>query len=164
VLNDHDKHFMNLGKVVSNLLSLELSLRTFLLEAEGSQGEMDYSQLNVGDQVAEDAFTNWDYLKQLIEKYNDRIESVDSSLCVDDSVVALRDALAHGRVFASSPSGPMSLLKFTRPKKEQTKVTFAAQMDETWFQNQISLTHDQIKKVIAAGKSLGMNSFKISRI
>lgn len=116
----------------------------------------------MGDQVAEDAFTNWDTMRELIAKYNSRIESVDRSLCVDDSVVELRDALAHGRAAALSPSGPMRLLKFTKPKNGQVEVTFAAQMDKTWFQKYITLTRHQLKKVEAAGKRLGLNTFKNS--
>jgi len=116
----------------------------------------------VGDQVAEDAFTNWDSMKELIAKYNSRIELLDRSLRVDDCVVEFRDALAHGRVSAFSPSEPMHLLKFAKPENGQVEVTFAAQMDKTWFQKQISLTLDQLKKVVVAGKRLGMNTFKNS--
>jgi hypothetical protein len=60
----------------------------------------------VGDQIAEDAFTNWDITGKLVEKYNNRIGPVDRSLCIDDSVIELRDALAHGRVSALEPSPP----------------------------------------------------------
>ena len=160
--NDPDKHAANLGKVMSNLQSLEFSLRAFLLEAESTQDAVDYQQLKVGDQIAEDAFGNWDTMGKLIAKYNSIIRPIDCSLCVDDSVVKLRDALAHGRVAAFSPSAHMQLLKFTKPRNRRVRVSFAAQMDKAWFQKQISLTLEQIKKVVAAGKRLGMNAFKNS--
>jgi hypothetical protein len=157
--NKLDKYATSLGKVVINLQSLEFLLRVFLLEAEGTHSEVDYQELRVGDRVPENAFTNWDSLKDLIEKYNRRIEEDDPSLRVSDCVVEIRDALAHGRVSAFSPSGPRHVLKFGKPENGQVDVIFAAQMDTAWFREQIRLIYNQLKKVVTAGEQLGMNAF-----
>jgi hypothetical protein len=154
------RHAANLGMVMVNLQSLEFVLRMFLLEVEGNQSGINYHQLSVGDQIIENAFSNWDTLGELVAKYNDRIKPVDCSLCIDDSVIELRDALAHGRVSAPETSLPLRLLKFTKPRDGQVEVSFADLMDETWFQEQCRLTHDQAEKVAAASKCLGMKAFR----
>jgi len=157
-----DEHSKNLGKIVANLQSLEFSLRVFLLEADGTRSNVDYSRLNVGDQIAEDAFTNWDQLSDLIRKYNERVMSIDSSMCIDHSIVEIRHALAHGRVSAYSPEEPMHLLKFSEPKNKHVEVTYNAEMNATWFGEQIKRVLDAIIKVVDACKKLGMATFNHS--
>jgi hypothetical protein len=60
-----------LGKIVSNLRSLECLLRMFLKEANGESSSTQYFNLKINDEVSEDSFTNYDTLGQLIKKYND---------------------------------------------------------------------------------------------
>ena len=67
-------HFERLGRLVANMQSLELALRVFLHNDEIVKGlpppSIIYSEMKAGDVVKNDAFTNWDTLKQLISKYN----------------------------------------------------------------------------------------------
>lgn len=170
------EHARGLGMILGNLQSLEFVLRVFLREDEErarcAHGEpplaiVNYGQLKVGEWVGEDAFTNYDQLRDLIDKYNARIASVAPSLRIDPCVVDLRDALAHGRVSAHAPSEPMSLLKFGKPRKKpgdpnrnEVQVTFVATMNTMWFKKQTARTLDEVKKVVTAGKKLGMDTFK----
>lgn len=162
MLNDSYEHACNIGKIVSNLQSLEFVLRAFLLEALGASNKVNYQHLNIGDLIPEDAFTNWDTMAQLIKKYNSRVLPIDHSLAIDESIVVLRDALAHGRISAASSSGPSYLLKFSNPQNQLVKVEFAALMDKAWFKAQVGLTHEQVVKVLKAGKRLGMSMFSDS--
>ena len=177
---EHDRHPLQLGKIVAHFQSLEFAIRFFLLDAEArdrrDRGDpplqtVSYNKLKAGDWVEEDAVTNFDTLGELIEKYNKRISSVDQSLCLDPGIVELRDALAHGRVARSGQSKHMRLLKFDRPRKAPTDrskkqccVTFAVEMTPTWFERQIGGTLAEIRKVVDAGRKLGINAFRDARL
>lgn len=72
----------------------------------------------------------------------------------------MRDALAHGRVWGSSQSGPWYLLRFDRPKKGQVRISFVTEVSALWFRDQANLTIAQVLKIMAAAKLLGMNVFE----
>jgi len=141
-----------LGKIVVNLHSLEFALRTFLWNYESPQNPPNWntqiSQLQVGQTVPLNAFTNYDELRKLINKFN---SLVDASLCVDPKVVTLRDALAHGRVWAQAPHPPMQLVKFSKPSNGSVTVTHAECVDDQWLQSQASRVSGEIEKVAKAG-------------
>ena len=151
-----------LGKIVSNLQSLECLLRMFLKEANGESASTQYFNLKVNDEVSEDSFTNYDTLDQLIKKYNAHVSVVDKALCISAKVVPLRDALAHGRVFSTNPSPghPSQLLKFDKPVNGKVKVTHSEEMNSDWYEKNIDLTFKQIERVINGGKALDLNAFK----
>jgi len=160
----HDEYALNLGKLVSTLQSLEFCLRAFLLEVEThnsgqAQNPTNYQQLKVGDRVVVDAFTNYDNLSNLIEKYNKVLLPVDPKLTISKSLVGIRDALAHGRIASFIPLGNMNLLKFSKPQNNQVEVTYSADLNTVWFKDNIKIALDGIKNVVAAGKRLGMNIF-----
>lgn len=66
-----NEYVVLLGKLKSNLISLETILRFYLLKKEGDdQNFIDPSKANIGELVEKNAFTNYDMLSSLIEKYN----------------------------------------------------------------------------------------------
>ena len=151
-----ENHLLHLGKLVGNLQSLEGLLRCYLLNIDqtppASKGTL-YWNLKTGDVVPEDAFTNYDTLGDLINKYNADVQSRDAGLRVDPSLVSVRDLLAHGRVAAGAPDPSLlKIVKFNRPSDGNVKVVAAALMDETWFKAQNSLVLTQLKHVHAAYK------------
>ena len=81
-LNEADKHTLRLGKLVVNFQSLEFALRAFLVNNEIASGgrfpqSVNLHNMNEGDVVPLNSFTNYDRLGQLIKKYNNPV-SFDS--------------------------------------------------------------------------------------
>ena len=159
-LSPLDKHGLNLGKLVGNFQSLEFVLRAFLTNAEiARKGPLpksatDIHKMNEGDIVPENAFTNYDTLGQLIEKYNGTPKILSAGLTIDETLVEIRDAIAHGRVSAEMPSSSLKLLKFNKPKNGQVRVTFSVTLTKEWFGKQIKRVYDAVLKVNEANDKL----------
>jgi len=128
---DHEDHIRGLGLLVSYFQALEFALRAVCKNNEiHKMYKINYSTLKAGDSVPVDAMTNYDSLGTLIEKYN---TLTTQELRIDIGLVAIRDALAHGRVFSDTPTQPMRLFKFEKPKNGMTTVSFAETLDQDWF-------------------------------
>lgn len=152
-----EEHSDNLGRLIANLQTLEIAIRDFLfIDAKGLQAAKENAQslrkLKVGQSVGETPFTNYDDLRTLIRKYNKRVEVIAKELRVDETIVHLRDALAHGRVFAFEPSSSMILLKFGPPKDGYVKVEFNAAMTRDWFDKEIKRVQREFHKVLEANR------------
>jgi hypothetical protein len=153
-----------IGSIVSNLLSLEFALRLFLDETQGHSSGANDKHLNltgltVGEWVPENYFTNYDTLKQLIRKTNGELNKRGLSERIDESLVELRDAIAHGRVLSLSPEGPPHIVKFSRPIEGKTQVEISVEMTSEWLSQQIKRTYDEILKVVKLGQSIGLSCF-----
>jgi hypothetical protein len=130
-----------MGRVVINLQSLEFALRGFLCNSEApphnplpSRAGLD--GLGPGDVVPVNAFTDFDSLGRLIERYN--------SL----------DALTHGRISTTDPSKDLFLVKFDRPIRNTTRVNYAQKVTTEWLKAKIDDVHTELMKVAkVAGES-----------
>ena len=154
----------DLGRLEVNLRSLEVVIRTFLLtHVIGVEKATKFTQslrsLKMDQDVAENSFTTSDTLSNLVNKYNTIITKSYSypELTIDNNLIKLRDALAHGRAFyleQSAPYSKMLLLKFSNPKDNKTtskpKVVFQEVMTKDWLDKKIKLTRNEYKKVIEA--------------
>jgi hypothetical protein len=156
-----EEHPLNLGKLLTNFQSLEFALRAFLVNEEIASGHsfpesINLYSLNEGDIVPENAFTNYDTLGQLIGKYNIHPRVMPSGLTIDEALVDIRDAIAHGRVAGDKPLPPFKLLKFDRPKNKNkhVKVTFSALLTNEWFSGKIADVQAAVFKVYEATKRL----------
>lgn len=156
-----EQHPLNLGKLLVNFQSLEFALRAFIWESEkdtkqdvSSHTELKLDKLKEGDRVAENAFTNYDSLSVLIDKYNQNPKISSTGLTIDKSVVDIRDAIAHGRVFGDAPNPPMTLLKFSKPMNKRVKVTFSVQLTQEWFNKQLPRVQSAVLTVANALKKL----------
>lgn len=141
-----DEHASNLGKLITNLQSLELALRQFLCRLNNEAIIVP----SIGQKnVLVDHLTNYDSLGALIKKYNNAVCSEYPHFIVDDCVVELRDALAHGRLVSISnpPQPPQRIFKFSRPKNDTVDLVFDEIMDDAWFKKWLGITHDQLSKV-----------------
>ena len=157
-------HPVSIGKIVTNLQSLEFALRLFLDETQGhskiaKEIPVDLTKLAVGELVPENYFTNYDTLKQLIRKANVELQTRGLSERIDESIVELRDAIAHGRVLSLHPDGPFRILKFSKPTDSKTQVEISVEMTPDWLSRQTKRTHDEILKIVRLGWSLGLNCF-----
>ena len=126
-----------LGQLWANFHSLEMLLRSFLAlrdPREALEAGQSFDSLAVGDIVRENPTTDYSSLGQLIARFN---KVVPESRRVDPSLVELRDALAHGRVWSNDETFPLRLLKFGRPTADgKIEVTWASTMTEQWLDEQ----------------------------
>ena len=72
----------------------------------------------------------------LIDKFNVEMKNRTQPELQKSALVELRDALAHGRIAATSPSGPPRLIKFDRPQNGRVRVTYNDELNEAWFKRQ----------------------------
>lgn len=145
-------HALNLGKLVGNLLTIEMAARMFLAKHEEvfqSKVTTQLLQVSEGDLVESDAFTNSDDLRQTLQKYNKR---APSSFAVSiGEIVALRDALAHGRTFGFGQIPHLRLLKFSRKATEgKYRVELAQDMSEAWFTHNIGILESALQSLTLA--------------
>jgi hypothetical protein len=136
---DLDDHARHLGGLIGNFQSLEFLLRIFLSKMPGARPcSAPYGAIYlspVGTELPENDITSYDTLGQLIAKFN---SEADRQRCtrIDDGLVAIRDALAHGRVSASEVDEHLRLLKFNKPQNGKVRVVFNEELSEDWFTNQ----------------------------
>lgn len=151
-----NRYLVALGKVIANLHSLEAMLRIFLAHVETRRYErtgtsVDLDRLSAGDYVAEDYFTNYDTLGKLIGTYNSLAPSpLPERLRVDETIVDIRDALAHGRVLGQGPSPPMTLYKFSKPRSGRVKVADVIDLTEATLDQMRGKAVDGLYRVHAA--------------
>lgn len=148
-----DKHAFYLGKLLVNFQSLEFTLRTYLQNQPdarpfGLPHGTDIYLCPVGTELPENEFTSYDALGLLIKKYNDKMRAKGSAL-IDDTLVELRDALAHGRVAAKGDLDNNHLLKFSKPVEGKIRVTFNQEMSVAWFKEQYMRVNGALHAVAA---------------
>jgi hypothetical protein len=146
-----DEHAKQLGGLVGNFHSLEFILRAFLQQLPtarpiGIPHGADIYSFPVGTELPESELTSYDSLRELIEKFN-REMGRRSLPGVDETLVEVRDALAHGRVSAADPSDTLRLLKFSKPQNGRVRITFGETMTAAWFQTQKQRVLDAIHAV-----------------
>jgi len=142
------EHVLYLGNLMMNFQLLEGVIRAFLHAFPGQQLFNDeYAAKGifaqpVGTYYPDNALTNYDSLGELIKKFNKYADQYAIQK-VDISLVEIRDAIAHGRVFAQEPGQPESpfglplrLVKFDRPFNGKTKMVFNEIMTDSWFERQ----------------------------
>lgn len=129
-----------LGKLVNQLQTMELLLRVFLHNNRAkSEPRADVSAIESareGELVPENALTNYDTLPQLISKVNAHLDAKKRDLRIDPALVRLRDALAHGRVYANQPSLPFHILKFGRASDGMVPVEINEVVTAEWIVTQ----------------------------
>jgi len=145
-----------MGTLIVNLQSLEFALRAFLHNCEtgsANHGEPTFLEnITEGQQLAENAFTNYDALRDLIDKYNNKIRPTNPDLEVDPGITRIRDALAHGRIASQSPlaNAPQRLVKYARPKHGLVRVTDCYTLTKEWFDEKIRLVAESVRRVARA--------------
>lgn len=147
-------HALNLGKLIGNLLTIEMAARMFLSQHEEQSASKSTTQLPTvkeGDFVEIDAFTNPDDLRQTLNKYNKRVSS--EYKVATSEIVSLRDALAHGRAFGFGSKKHLRLLKFGRKKNDgKVPVELVQDMNDEWFIANIKLLNITLEKLTQALK------------
>lgn len=156
--NEVPKHMVRMGILIVNLQSLEFALRAFLYNDEaGCKKDTKpefLENIKYGDQVPENAFTNYDSLRELIKKYNGKIRSYDLDLCIVEDLVCIRDALAHGRIASKVPSTnePCKLVKYDKSSNGKVRVTHCVILTKDWFDREIKRVYEAIQKASKANE------------
>lgn len=133
---DNEKHALHLGGLIGNLQSLEIGIRFALAQrpksvAKDAYGD-DFRNATVGTLVPVSDLSSYASLGELIKAFNDTFSPATP---LDGGLVALRDALAHGRVFAGPGEKEFRIVKFAKPTKGATEVAivYSVVMSEAWF-------------------------------
>lgn len=145
-------HAQNLGKLTGNLQSIEMGARLAIVrldEAAGRHVQTQLPRVKAGEFVELNAFTNNDDLNRTLERYNKR---VPFNCRIDiKPIVALRDALAHGRTFGFGSMKHLRLLKFSRKANDgKVAVELAVDMTGQWFQDNIRLLNHAMGQITKA--------------
>ena len=132
------------GRLIANIVQLEFAIRVALHLQEPEQHRMHTEtlrDLKPGDVLPENFLTNWGSLGNLIREYNAR-ETARGGAAIDSGIVDLRDALAHGRISSSTAASQYRLIRFSKPRGGDRKVT-VEQIDTLtleWLDQQIRRT------------------------
>jgi hypothetical protein len=142
-MNRDDVHALGIGKLVSNLVSLETGLRVAIYLSETPAAERVPNSfriaeltLTVGQVLEENALWSWDSLSDLISKYNE----LNPDAAIDETIQDLRNALAHGRILAANPTSEMRLLRFSKPRNRKVTVEMVQSITLEWLDVQIKRT------------------------
>lgn len=147
---DHEEYNGLLGGVIRNFQSLEFLLRLFLGGNEFFQ--LPLRRTKEGDTLPECQFTDWDSLGQLMAGANRRFLRLGLTQRIDPSLVKVRDAFAHGRVFAPEDEEYNILFKFGRPRHGKIRIEARYTLDEETLRDFLGRTADAIEMVAAAQK------------
>ena len=135
-----DDHAKALGKLVTNLQSLETWVRVALWRASPNRDldtRLDFDEMPVGTVLPSNELVDYADLRTLLRKFNAQMRAQNKSE-IDLSLVDLRDALAHGRVMATDGGFPLRLYKFSKPDQSgEVSVTFNTCLTSTWFNRQL---------------------------
>ena len=154
--NQIPDHVQRMGTLVVNLQSLEFALRGFLYNCETgwtNQGGPSFLEnIAKGRQLEVNAFTNYDTLAKLIDKYNSQVRPRYPDLAVDPGIARIRDALAHGRIagLLPSPNEPLRLVKYSQPANRVVCVTDFHILTKNWFDEKSESVAQSGQKVLRA--------------
>ncbi len=146
-----------LGKLISNLWSLETVIRYFI-SIRLNESTPDIYEIEIGDEVEDSYFTNFKSLDQLIEKYNS-LCSHDFQKIDKERVLDIRDLLAHGRIHVTDKidANNWYLVKFSDPKKDSGKkimLTHKVKPNNdsgAWIKESIKFISEQLHRVGKSG-------------
>lgn len=145
-----------LGTLVMNLLALEFALRETLhfftsWNTPSPENRDSLKLLKIGDLIDESALSDYRQLGRLINDHNTMIDRFKLSGCkVDEGIVDLRDAIAHGRLFITSLDEAPILLKFSKTKDTKVEVTFFERLTDSWLDQQIEWVFEANNRTVKA--------------
>jgi hypothetical protein len=145
-----EEYNLGVGTLIANLQSFEFGLRLFLWNRQSLTSWEFVHNLRAGESVEENAFTDYDSLRDLIRKYNSAVKPYAPELQVDPELNDLRDLFAHGRMFNNEPVSPLRLMKFSQGVNHKVTVTHSILVDEAWLAAQASRVHAELEKIAKA--------------
>lgn len=138
----------SLGRLVANLLSLELAIRLFLTKANGDDFvDKNPHAAREGEWVNLTALTDFSPLSDLLKRYN-RFATEDGIEPISKEIVGIRDAIAHGRLATIGDGDRFHLIKYSKPNNGRVKVEFNQQCSAEWFAQTNQQLRDAIRRVL----------------
>jgi len=147
-----------IGKIATNLLSLELMLRLLLRVGirvlQGGQSSPDRRLLLLVTRFRGDAFTT-----TTVSRCSSEVQQKTGGTPTTDpdrqSVADLRDALAHGGSLHASQEGPFRAAEILEGPGPRFGVTFAEDMTPDWFcATRSSAPCEDLMKAVEVGRAL----------
>lgn len=141
-----NQYAADLGRFWQNFNSLEMFLRLYLARKAG-MGTKDIFQclgLDVGQSAIENPVTDWRTFGALCDEYNKGMpnpEKLDFS-----RVVAIRDALAHGRILGDE-FGNLTVVKYSKPKAGTVSAEFKQSLSASYMQTFSDEMNDLSKNI-----------------
>lgn len=154
---DNEQHARHLGGLIGNLQSLEIMIRLALAQRTGSPAKDtygdDFRNAAVGTLVPVSDLSSFASLRELINAFNKEFAPKPH---LDLGLVTLRDALAHGRVFAGPSEEEFRIVKLEKPAKGATEVAveYSAVMSEEWFKENKARVREAMATVAKAFEKL----------
>jgi len=144
-----------LGKLWTNFTALDALIRVFLdrlphTTKSGLPFGTDMRKSAVGTEFPESSIATYRSLRVLVKAFNQEVVKAKLGNPIDERLVDLRDALAHGFISTDEKEGPMRLLKFERSRPGYVRIARNEEMTEQWFDGRIGLTRIAIKTVCEA--------------
>lgn len=146
-----EEHTQWVGAIVTNLQALETVLRYFLLRLRKQDPQFPKPE----DRDAKKTYmTRYLSLGKIIKKYNSALAPTEAKYRVDQSVVHIRDAFAHGRLLTTSEL-PARLWKFGSAKNGRVIIDFNEELTVDWMKKAASLIDSEKQKAVDCFKARG---------
>lgn len=156
-----EDHTQGIGKIVTNFQVLETWLRLYLSMRTGKEDPtagLDFASLPVHSKAPINRLTDYATLRRLVRDFNKHMQTQNKT-GIDEKLVDIRDALAHGRVFATDRGFPFRLIKFSSDKgATEVELTHNICMTPVWFNRKIGETKAAISIVMRETKALETSS------
>jgi hypothetical protein len=135
------RYAQSLGDLWAKLQSLEMMMRLFLHGLPHSPKlnlpiGIGIFGLKVGEEVEGTHLTQRDFFSTLLRTYNREVVAAGLGSPIDQSLIDLRNALAHGLVAAAEPNGEFHLVHFSKAGKGRLRVSRSDKMTDRWFTDQ----------------------------
>jgi hypothetical protein len=91
------------------------------------------------------------------------VQELDRPERVDETLVAVRNALAHGRLLSlADPKAAPRLLKFSSSSKAKLQVQVAVELTKDWLNLQVNRTFEAVNAMVTVMKNLFLGSASIA--
>lgn len=154
---NHENHSKHLGILWTEINSLESATRLFMCEQSGDNDVYlqltTLSQVELGSEVSRSYFTRWIQFGNLVEDFN-KVARASNFVEIPEQIVGLRNALAHGRVFAASDKSPIRIQNFEAVNDQRMRVSYSAVLTEHWVMEQRNLIKTSTMCVYALSELL----------
>ena len=151
-MSNGKEHAQRVGWLMGQLQSTEFMLRWWLTKHQGRDVVLPRY---VGDTLAETPITDYRSLGALIASYNSQLKKEEAKFRVDDAIVDVRDALAHGRILAVGGEKNLTLFRFERPENGKVRTQAITELSEDQLVTDIELAEAQFKRVLECGTARG---------
>lgn len=145
---DDKKHAFNVGRLWSQLLSLELVLRYCIgIVTEHHTKIPNLSTLKKRQILKRTAIIDCNNLTSVMQKFNSVFN--DLGVRVDkERIRNLRNAVGHGKVLSDSPwPNPMTIFNLDDENKDHVKIVFVVEMTKDWFESNIEFLKQETLKL-----------------